>query len=740
MSLRPFRCRASALLGFLVVVLFVSTGYGAAEGASGADAPSLEDLNSVVHLLENPQERDAFLKQLKTLIDAGKLTRQNGKRSSLEKKEVAVVEQIFRSFDALSHEVAKAAFGTISLMRDIPRGVQQARAMLADPEKQGQALRVLLDILAAIGIALVLRLILKRYRPEIREGEQRFRKRFGASLARAVYNILPYAALFVSLFLLCQIFPSHPRANLLVIVLCLIFFIYRAVLEVFRILLAPDEDALRILSLSGEDANYYWIWMRRFANYTVFYFLATNTLYLLHIPQAALNFVRGGMLMVFPVLITVFVLQVGREIRLRHDQEAESEETFALRTHWMGKPVLRHWPVLVIAYAWAVFLLLIAHFESGYAYLFVATLGTLGVLFATLAVLHIKNRLFTRMFAVKELVRDRFPGLEQKTNRYIQIIGKTLDIIIILMGVGAVAEVLGVPVSDFVVSDAGSMIILRAIAIMVTIGVVIGIIEVSYLVGEAIIAGKARKRKREVSQKTKTLVPVVLTAVKIAVWFTGGIIILDRLGVNTTPILAGAGIVGLAVGFGSQTLVKDLINGLFILFEESIRIGDWATVGNKGGHVEAVGLRTVRLRDLHGNVHVIPNSSIDTVTNLTKEYSRAVMDVGVAYREDVDKVIEILEEIGRSMQGDPEYGKSILEPLEIFGLDRFEDSSVVIRARFMTKPLKQWGIRREFNRRMKRVFDEQDIEIPFPHRTVYMGLPKEGPSPPLEVNLRDKPG
>jgi small conductance mechanosensitive channel len=111
------------------------------------------------------------------------------------------------------------------------------------------------------------------------------------------------------------------------------------------------------------------------------------------------------------------------------------------------------------------------------------------------------------------------------------------------------------------------------------------------------------------------------------------------------------------------------------------------------------------------------------------------MDVGVAYREDVDKVIEILEEIGRDMQSDPEYGKNILEPLEIFGLDRFEDSSVVIRARFVTKPLKQWGVRREFNRRMKRVFDERDIEIPFPHRTLYMGTPKKGAAPPLEVHL-----
>jgi small conductance mechanosensitive channel len=229
---------------------------------------------------------------------------------------------------------------------------------------------------------------------------------------------------------------------------------------------------------------------------------------------------------------------------------------------------------------------------------------------------------------------------------------------------------------------------------------------------------------------------MINTAVKIAAGFIGGVVVLDQLGVNINPVLAGAGIVGLAVGFGSQTLVKDLINGLFILFEESARVGDWAEAGNKSGHVEAIGLRTMRLRDLHGNVHVVPNSTIDTVTNLTKEFSRYVLDVGVAYKEDVDEVIGIMKEIGEEMKNDPDYGEDMLEPLEIFGLDRFEDSAVVIRARLITRPFRQWALGREFNRRLKKVFDQRGIEIPFPHQTVYMGEPKEGLAPPLQVQLQ----
>ena len=248
---------------------------------------------------------------------------------------------------------------------------------------------------------------------------------------------------------------------------------------------------------------------------------------------------------------------------------------------------------------------------------------------------------------------------------------------------------------------------------------------------------KKGKKKKAASQKMKTLVPMVKTAINIATGFVGGIVILDRIGVNTTPILAGAGIVGLAIGFGSQTLVKDLINGLFILFEESIRVGDYVDVGKDEGTVEAVGLRTVKLRDVSGNVHVVPNSSIYAVMNYSKEFSRTVIDIGVAYREDVDEVMDIIKVVGEEMRNDPEYSKNILEPIEVFGLQKFDDSAIVVRARMTTKPLKQWGLKRAFNRRIKKAFDQRGIEIPFPHRTVYMGEPKRGPAPPLQVKVQN---
>jgi small conductance mechanosensitive channel len=466
----------------------------------------------------------------------------------------------------------------------------------------------------------------------------------------------------------------------------------------------------------------------------------TKALFVVQIPSPALSFVRATLMLVFPLMLSVFINQVSREIRARYANSPKDSENADKGSRNTMRFVVRYWAILAIAYAWAIFIFLIVQYEKGFHYLFQATLGTVITLVALLPALGILGWIFKRFFAINEKVKTRFPGLEEKTNRYILLLRMVFRSILIIIALGVIAEIWGIPVSTLVASKTGSLVILRAIAILITLGIVMAIIEISDFLKEYFLKSRGGKKKKAITQKRKTLLPMINTTIKIGAGFIGGLVILDRLGVNTTPILAGAGIVGLAVGFGSQTLVKDLINGLFILFEESVRVGDYADLGKNEGVVEAVGLRTMRLRDVSGNVHVVPNSSVDTVTNMTKEFSRTVIDIGVAYREDVDEVMDILREIGKEMQDDPEYGKNILEPIEIFGLHKFDDSAIVVRARLTTKPLKQWGLKREFNRRVKRVFDERGIEIPFPHRTLYMGEPKQGPAAPLHIQVKETKG
>jgi moderate conductance mechanosensitive channel len=249
-----------------------------------------------------------------------------------------------------------------------------------------------------------------------------------------------------------------------------------------------------------------------------------------------------------------------------------------------------------------------------------------------------------------------------------------------------------------------------------------------------------RQTDEEYRKRADTLASVIRHLLTVVVLIVSVMTILAQLGVEIGPILAAAGIVGLAVGFGAQSLVKDVINGFFILLEDQIRVGDVVQINGRGGLVERVNLKMTTLRDLSGNVHFIPNGTIDVVTNMTKGYSRYVFDIGVAYREDVDEVIEAIKEVDEDMRKDPDYAGDILEPIEILGLDRFADSAIIVRARTTTKPVKQWRVGREFNRRLKKLFDQRDIEIPFPHLTVYMGQDKTGESPPLRIRTGDKSG
>lgn len=231
-------------------------------------------------------------------------------------------------------------------------------------------------------------------------------------------------------------------------------------------------------------------------------------------------------------------------------------------------------------------------------------------------------------------------------------------------------------------------------------------------------------------QRAETLTQVLRDVARVFVVAVGTMMVLSEIGIDLKPLLAAAGLGGLAIGFGAQSLVKDVISGFFILLEDSIAVGDVVEIAGVSGLVEEVKLRSIRLRDVSGSVHVVPNGIVDRVKNMTKGFSFYVFDVGVAYREDVDRVMAVLVEIAEELRADPLYAEDVLEPLEMLGVDRFDDSAVIIRCRLKTVPSKQWRVGREMNRRIKKTFDAKGIEIPFPHRTLYWG---EGQAPSAVV-------
>jgi len=229
------------------------------------------------------------------------------------------------------------------------------------------------------------------------------------------------------------------------------------------------------------------------------------------------------------------------------------------------------------------------------------------------------------------------------------------------------------------------------------------------------IVAYSRKVERDQDQgerekRTETLVHIFETTGKVFIIIIAIFMVMKELGMDITPLLTGAGIAGLALGFGAQSLVKDFLSGFFILIENQFRVGDVIKIGEFSGVVERISLRTVVLRDLGGNVHVIPNGEVKAVTNMSYEWSRAVVDIGVSYREDVDRVMNILEDVGKSMMEDATLKEVILEKPVVIGINDFGDSQVKLQVLVKTVPLKQWEVGRDLRKRIKAAFDREGIE------------------------------
>ncbi|MEZ5499152.1 MAG: mechanosensitive ion channel family protein [Steroidobacteraceae bacterium] len=230
-------------------------------------------------------------------------------------------------------------------------------------------------------------------------------------------------------------------------------------------------------------------------------------------------------------------------------------------------------------------------------------------------------------------------------------------------------------------------------------------------------------------KRAETLGRVIRYIASVAITLVAGMLILSEFGVSIAPILGAAGVVGLAVGFGAQSLVKDYFTGFFLLLEDQVARGDVVEVADKSGVVEDVTLRYVRLRAYNGDVHYIPNGLISTVTNMSRGFAFAVMDIGVAYREDLDEVYAAIREVAEGLRKQEGFAEKILEPLEIAGVEELGDSAVVVRCRIKVKPLEQWAVRRAYLKQLKQAFDAKGIEIPYPHVTLYAGVDKQGKSP-----------
>jgi len=308
-----------------------------------------------------------------------------------------------------------------------------------------------------------------------------------------------------------------------------------------------------------------------------------------------------------------------------------------------------------------------------------------------------------------------------RTHRLARLAGVAVQSISSLAAVLVVADIWGFNLLAWTATPVGAQILagllrlvlllIAAVAAFELVGLAIG----RAMGGFALRADEPRRRAQ-----LATLAPLLRGITQTAIVIVAVLMALSELGVKIGPLLAGAGVVGVALGFGAQTLVKDFLTGIFLIVEDIVSVGDIVRIGDSGGLVEQMTLRTIRLRDFDGTVHVFPYSEAQVLHNLTKSFSYYVFDLQVSYGSDLDAALAIMKRVGARLKSDPGFADKILEPIEVVGVDNLADSGVVLKARIKTLPLQQWTVGREYNRRIKLAFDEAGVEIPFPHLKVVM--------------------
>lgn len=506
-------------------------------------------------------------------------------------------------------------------------------------------------------------------------------------------------------------------SRLMLLVVIDYYVAYRIVLAAVRFLVSPDTPALRLVHVSTATATYIVRWVQRIVvviglGYAAIEIGALFGLY--DVAQAALTkFVA----LIVCVQIATIIWQKREAVASRLRGRAETTGALA----GVRARIAETWHLIAIAYVmtlWALWAIGVPHaFERLLRLFFVA------VVVGGLArwIWGFAAQVLERSLARVEEAGHPFAGLRQRLSIYHPILHSLLGTAIFVVAAITILEGWGVDaINWFAAGQLGGQVFSALLTIGFTLAGAVLVWEGMNAAVQHHLARLGRGAKAARAARLRTLLPMLRSALFVIIAIVVGLIVLSEFGVNIAPLLAGAGVVGLAIGFGSQKLVQDIITGLFLLLENAMQVGDVVALGGLSGVVENLSVRTIRLRAQDGSVHVIPFSAVTTVTNMTRDFAHAVLNIGVAYKENVDHVIEVVREIVRGMRHEPAWEDRIRDDLEVWGLDRFDSSAVVIVCRIKTGPSDRWAVEREFNRRMKIRFDELGIEIPYPYQRLVL--------------------
>lgn len=738
----PFRWLPLVLAGFVACAAVVAAAAAAKAqdapaAAQPAGLPSAAELESLAETLADEGKRNELVGAIRGLVEARRAAEAEEQRS-LSDRLIVAAEKTAASGQAMLDGIVAEVGGAPGVMDWFGR---LARDPAAQARLLGQ-LGALAIILAAGWTAelLVWRLLAGLRRSLAAPEGAGIARRLPLLFVLAILDLVPLVGFAAAGYGAFIVFRPEAPVGAIAVRFLIAYVSARAVLAAARIFSAPRRPDLRVLPCSDQSASYLQAWARRFVNVGIIGYFLIDAALLLGLPRASfegLAKLLGGLL---TVLAVVFILQNRHTVAgwLAGGTGEDARRPFATP---LRRGLGAVWHLLAIVYLIGAFVVWAWEIEHGFAFLARATALTAAILALSFLLLHGLRRALEHGIAGTAGGDARYPQLQERANQYLPYVHTGLRVLVLGGAALAILAAWGIDVLGWLSRPAGSRVIGGAVSIAIVGAGAVLIWELANAAIESRLAGVGQGAAMAPHRvaRLRTLLPLMRKALFAVLTVMVVLVALAEFGVNIGPLLAGAGIVGLAIGFGAQTLVKDIITGAFLLIEDALAVGDVVTVTGIGGVVEDLSIRSIRLRDISGNVHTIPFSSVDTVTNMTRDFSYYLLDIAVAYREDTDEVSTVCSEIVDEMRLDPELGPFILEPLEMLGIERFADSAVILRARIKTTPIKQWLVGREFNRRMKKRFDALGIEMPFPHRTVYFGVEKDGTAPPMRIKAEGAP-
>ncbi len=724
-----FFCRLLLPLALVLLSLNVSYAQTAEPAPAEAEAPAADapGYGAIADLLEDEGARNALIAELRRLA-AG----------TAEAAAPAADASIARRIAIATNAAAERIVTEMSALYDRIFGSGSTRFSAAGMMELSQAA---LEIGVVVAVVVILLWLLRAAASRVyarasawvmgRNGLRPWMRRGLAAIGCSLLDLGIVLVAWVAGYLVALfVFGESGRMDTRQSLFLNAFLLVEAVKVVIRLFFATRYDGLRLVPVNGEDAAYWNAWLSRLTNLIGYGILVVVPIVAFGLGAAAGNIVRA-LVYALALIVSVIIVRQNREPVRRRLSEASAGSQFAFARITLSA-LARIWHVFAIFYLAVLALMLLLRPATALGFIVTATLQTIVAVAGGILVFMLISKAIRLGVSLKPDVRAKFPMLEERLNAFVPATLKTVQVVIAIVVAALILDAWAV--FDFfawMASEAGMQIVgtVATIAFILVAAALVWL-AVSSWIEHRLAVDTAIDRARE-----RTLLTIFRNAFTIALVIMTLMVVLSEIGIDIGPLLAGAGVLGLAIGFGAQKMVQDVITGVFIQLENVMNTGDIVTAGTVTGTVEKLTVRSVGIRDLSGTYHVIPFSAVDMVSNFNRGFGYHVGEYGVGYREDVGEVIAVLQQAFAEMCEDPDNRAKVIGDLEVDGVTALAGSSVSVRVRIRTLPGTQWGVGRIFNGFVKRHFDAAAIEMAYPRTTVHFDEDRKGHASAASVRI-----